>query len=556
MRLRILFVALALCVAPDAIAQSKPIYFVVDASGSMKGDNKREAEELLRGLSLPRGQQISITYFGGKPATKGSDLCVETIVPPAPTIRGTILTLTFPELGGSEDKTAISNAVGSVLRSIKGPAKLILITDGIEECSADYDAIRKRYPDAEIEVRLVGLVPNPDLQRLENKSVGEQSSGAAAQSRSAPLVNFGIQFASPPHNPNRGDLSIDWSVFHFLEKWFWLIGIVLVGGAAVKWGLDRQKMALERETTSGHLQQLRLAALVDGNEEARKKLRAAISAANSLRDKLKAQEDNSKSQSILRRFSTRTRRASLFAWQHKFGTAGLLILIALPLLSRGFEVGPFSVGRAQEAAWTALDSSFAEAFSLIAIAIVFFAASQQRRLNEAVEKFGLATEQAEWAEAQLKSDKEKSARTRYAAAITDLRKLTFSSPQQTARKPLPSRVNADEHAFRVVTEAAVALAAGTNPIGPASTAETIEAETLIIEQIVSAARPNILWPLLQKPPFARFLDAVLMKRPELSNRSEFDSWKTLASQVQPRDSWPTIRHLAQLLTNQSAAASI
>ena len=166
---RILFAALAVCIAPNAVAQNKPIYFVVDASGSMDGDNQKDAEDLLRGLSLPRDQLISISYFGSKPKIEGADLCKENIVPPVPTARGADFSPKFPELGGSNDKTAIANAIDSVLRSTNGEAKLVLITDGLEECiaGADYSAIRKRHPNIEIDVVQVGPTPNPALYLLE-----------------------------------------------------------------------------------------------------------------------------------------------------------------------------------------------------------------------------------------------------------------------------------------------------------------------------------------------------------------------------------------------------
>jgi len=523
----------------------EPVYFVVDASGSMSGDNKKEAEDLLRGFSLPRGQLISVSYFGSKPNVKGADLCKEKINPPEPTQRRPEFLPNFPELGGSEDKTAIGNAVDSVLQSVKGKAKVILITDGFEECIADYDAIRKRYPEVKIEVRQVGDRPNADLYRLEPPLVSPPSNGPSAPPPSAPLINFAIQYSAHADNqPGSRDPSINWSLFNFIEKWLWLIGIIFVGGAAVSWGFDKQTKALERETTSGNLQQLRLAALVDGNEEARKKLRSAIDAANAERSRLKSAREVAGKQTGWKRLVGWLQDAAMFARAHKVGTAGMLILLALPLLSKGFGNEYFSIGRAQEAAWAALDSSFAEAFSLIAITIVFFAASQQRRLNEAVEKFGLATEQAEWAEAQLKTDREKAARADHALAESKFRDLSFTPPAP-ARNLAKARIEADRHAARSVFDAAISFAATDPPIGPTTTVEDIETEARTLEQFLSSARPGLFWNPLQKDPFAKFLDAVLAKRTELSKREDHDDWLKLASQFPSRESWPTIRRLAQ-----------
>lgn len=167
MQLKLVLIVLALCFAQRASAQQLPILFIVDASGSMKGSNQSDAEALLQGLSLPQDQLVSVTFFGAKPETANIDLCTEALTPPEPTLRGADFRPRLPPLGGENDKTAIGNALEAVLLSREGRGKFVLITDGIEECGADFVKIRNQYPDAEIVVRQVGKTPNPALQLLE-----------------------------------------------------------------------------------------------------------------------------------------------------------------------------------------------------------------------------------------------------------------------------------------------------------------------------------------------------------------------------------------------------
>lgn len=187
MRLKLLAAVLWTCLTPCAHAQPDPVYFVVDASGSMKANNQSDAEALLRELSLPDDRPISITYFGAKPSEAGADLCTEHLEPPKATLRGADFNPHLPTLGGDGDKTAIGNALESVLRSRDGQGKFVLITDGLEECRTDYLGIRNRYPDAEINVRQVGRSPNAALELLEVAPRTNQPSAVAALPLPTPL---------------------------------------------------------------------------------------------------------------------------------------------------------------------------------------------------------------------------------------------------------------------------------------------------------------------------------------------------------------------------------
>ena len=120
-----------------------PLYFLVDASGSMLGQNQTDAELLLSALSLPKDQLVSVTFFGSEATTPGMDLCSEDLEVPTPARRGMQFSSKLPKLG---DKTAISNAIGSVLGKITEPAKFVVITDGGEECDDNFGRIRTFTP--------------------------------------------------------------------------------------------------------------------------------------------------------------------------------------------------------------------------------------------------------------------------------------------------------------------------------------------------------------------------------------------------------------------------
>jgi hypothetical protein len=241
MRFKLLFAVLAFCLAPSAFAHSKPIYFLVDASGSMQGQNKADAELLLRALSLPRGQLVSVVYFGKKPATPGTNLCFETLNISEPTPRGDDFAPELLDLGGRDDQTAITNAIDKVLEKAVRPSRLIVITDGKEACNTHFADIRQRHPDAEIEVRQVGDTPNPELQKLEERPPSK-----------LPVVSTG-----PPINIA---FSVDdsqgketaWEAANWLARYFWVLPYALLALAAWFFGssygneAQRYELAIEK----------------------------------------------------------------------------------------------------------------------------------------------------------------------------------------------------------------------------------------------------------------------------------------------------------------------
>lgn len=232
MRFRVLVAALVFWTALDAHAQApataatppKPVYFVVDASGSMQGQNREDAELLLRALSLPRDQPVSVVFFGSKPATPDTNLCFERLDVAKPIPRGQDFPPALPDLGGKDDQTAITNAIDQVLGKIDGPAKLIVITDGQERCNKNFSEIRARHPnavDVEIEVRQLGNSPNAELQKLQ---VRPSPKPAITPSPSPSKVD--VQVSLDPDRTNAWDKA-DWP-----ERYFWLLPYLLLAAAA------------------------------------------------------------------------------------------------------------------------------------------------------------------------------------------------------------------------------------------------------------------------------------------------------------------------------------
>lgn len=229
MKLKLIFAVLG-SAAPIAVAQvtppqSKPVYFLVDASGSMDGQNKKDAERYLNILAPPRGQAVSITYFGKKPGTPSANLCFEKLKVEDPRPREYQFSPQLTDLGGIDDQTAITNAIDEMLSHLegKGPAKLIVVTDGQEGCNPHFSEIWHRHPTTkiQIEVRQVGNSPNGELQRLEEGPPTEPMSKPAA-----PLINLELLADLTPPSSNA------WDTANWLARYFWLVPYLLLASAA------------------------------------------------------------------------------------------------------------------------------------------------------------------------------------------------------------------------------------------------------------------------------------------------------------------------------------
>jgi len=178
----------------------------------------------MRALSLPSAQSVSVVFFGSKPATPDTNLCFEAFDVAKPIPRGEDFPPAFPDLGGKDDQTAITNAIDQVLGKMDGPAKLIVITDGQESCNKNFSEIRARHPnaeDVEIEVRQVGNNPNAELQKLQERPLPKP---AITPIPSPNKVEVHVALDPDPTNA--------WDQAHWPERYFWLLPYMLLAVAA------------------------------------------------------------------------------------------------------------------------------------------------------------------------------------------------------------------------------------------------------------------------------------------------------------------------------------
>lgn len=254
MQLKVIIGALAIFLAPIAFAQPKPTYFLVDVSGSMKDGHRKEAEELLK---REVSSLVSITYFGGKPTSaERPGACGEgtSVSPPAPP--GAILP-PLPELGGGDGSTGIGTALRAALAAAHEDATIVLITDGKEECLADFKTIRSEYPKATIKVLQVGSNPNTPLQLLELKphqdlSAPEVSPEAPEQGDTLPKLETKEEDTGSPENSSA--LDEWWADAGWPGKYLWLLAYLPVGVAAGILGASFGKMTVTVEQAIRNLE--------------------------------------------------------------------------------------------------------------------------------------------------------------------------------------------------------------------------------------------------------------------------------------------------------------
>lgn len=257
MKLKIIVAVLAIA-APTAFAQenatpTKPTYILVDASGSMKGDNLKEAEAFLK---REVSSLVSITYFGGKADKAGPPrACGESMVASPEAPPGAILP-PIPELGGNGEKTAIGDALKSAL-SVDDQAIIVLITDGDEECLADFKAIRAEYPEAKIKVLQVGSTPNTALELLELKPQAEPAETPDEKQATAEIAPPLIPPAGTPTVTPPASVTDAWMISNWGEKYLWLIAYALVAASAYFRGSRFGKMAITYERDIEALEQYR-----------------------------------------------------------------------------------------------------------------------------------------------------------------------------------------------------------------------------------------------------------------------------------------------------------
>ncbi|WP_291075526.1 vWA domain-containing protein [Hyphomonas sp.] len=202
------------------LKDSQPVvYFLVDASGSMK-DEIPDAVRILNARSalLDARSQKSITFFGGKPDELDRAVRCDDPVEVQGPFPSTETTPQFPALGGSDDKTSIGQGLAAVLELAGPNGIVVLITDGSEECNSDFLAIRREYPKARIEVYQVGANPNAALRLLEVRPESE----AITQAVLADQLPLPVSILPGDPNPEA----------NWVARLSWILILTLAAGAA------------------------------------------------------------------------------------------------------------------------------------------------------------------------------------------------------------------------------------------------------------------------------------------------------------------------------------
>lgn len=495
---------------------SKTTYFLIDASGSMeKRQSKLDAALIAKRKELAlAGLPPAIeTRFGGN----NGGLC------------GTPVEIGRTDAGEfGKDDTQLGTALEAALIAAGDrPADIFLFTDEEQTpgCGPDICTVAERYlPKAGIFVQSIPI----DASTYDHNRISCIRS-AQHKDEKPPLLSLSVNVSNiersqssevgPPISSN--------PFAAFFEKWLWLIGLGLITFSAILWGLQSLRIALMRETHTYKLEQLQFAALVDNNEIAARKLRSEIDDINVARNAVETRKADLQAKP---KWQRRVRKLKHFFAQirwHWFGVSGLLILATLIFFPSNLSSEPFDMSRAQSQAWFALDSSFAEAFSLMGIALVFFAGSQYRRRLEAEEKNGLASDKALWADGRLKAKHRKQVTDAYDSAQKDLEELQFTPPSDQGRNAR-SKTFADKSAavdFTVAMTEAKRIASGPALDFDKVDDSEIATQTALIRQIVSAAQsgwPN--WSQIMKPPEARFIMALVNARSETIQPDFLDLW--------------------------------
>lgn len=377
-------------------------YFLIDSSGSMKGDNEAQAEIEVLSILNPIKEVtptalVSRTYF----RAENRDLCSHplTIVPPVPASESE---RQYPTRGNN-DYTQLGTALESaILAAGNGPAEIFLLSDEVQtpDCGPDVcEVARMLLPRPDIRVTPIAVGENAkSAKRLQCVVDAQVDPDADEVGRAEGDENsVGELIEDDPTEENWKQLV--WrNLLAFTQTWLWLIGVLMLTGSALALGFresDRSRIAEERTKKARELQGL----IRTGDQKAQSEL-------NSLNiDDLKAG-----------RF-----KQLLTPLNYPVGLIGLALLSALAFLPP--QIGTLYLKGAKDAAWYVFNSDFATAFAVTWIAIIFFAGGQTQRRREAKHNFELVTEIAKRTALAEQSETRKQAFAAYEYAVRGLRSL-------------------------------------------------------------------------------------------------------------------------------------
>lgn len=232
---RFLAYALMFALLSPAYAAPPPAemtYYVVDVSGSMRprdgSDPLLEARAILESEigAMTKGQWAAVAFFGlSSDGSKVGEPCSMTELSALYAFQGVESIPNFPPLGGSEINTSIGAALESILSQASDTAKVVLITDGGEECDSDFVSLRANHPYVTFDVRQVSDDPNPALDQLETLL----SAPPDLPKVEPPEVQL-VELASPVHIAATANDA--WVSAGPYERKLWLLGLLALAFSA------------------------------------------------------------------------------------------------------------------------------------------------------------------------------------------------------------------------------------------------------------------------------------------------------------------------------------
>lgn len=360
MRSFLLCVCLALFGVHSANAQ--PVYILVDRSSSISAKEGLAAKALVEEqlASLPADALVSLTYFGGN---NGGDCKAPVRIEGA--IAKSAVVIDQPP---ASDSTPIFAALqAAVPQAAANSGEVFLVTDGREGCGVNLCAavksLRASYPKVPIAFRTLGedqrdLDAHDDLGCVAAITSADVFTGTVA----VPVV----EPPKPPPPPN------------FFERWYWLGVFLLFATAAIilSFHFGHCSVLLE-ELIQGHKTPKKVVAAVDDAapatpataEVGATTAAAAADKPVSIEDQLQTHEKKS-------------------LWERWDFIVFFIASVALMLLLFGW--GEF-FEKAQAASWLVLNSEFANAFAVLELSVIGFAALEFWRYTQLKREYAVVS---------------------------------------------------------------------------------------------------------------------------------------------------------------------
>jgi hypothetical protein len=511
--MRTVIVALlsALCVFETASAQ--PLFVLVDRSSSISPAETNASKRLLDDLLKTPGEDVSITRFG---AENGGSCATPVEISPLAPRAG----LKF-DLGRASGSTPIVGALEAALpKAAEAQGRILIVTDGREGCGRNLCVARQRlaqiYPETAIELKFLGdeqadLDAQDALGCLNSPSPNDMISGSMELppqiSKAAEALDADAQIDAP--NAKGKTVADETTPF---EKWFWVLGFALIAFSAVKFGLSHAARARTIENSAKDVQSLRNSILLGEDPDAERKLRVLINQQQAEAKDYNAKDDGRK----LRKW-----------WRRPFGLLGGTMLVILAALPPEWNIFGFRLGVAQDRAWDVLNSNFATAFAVMAIALIFFAGRQYQRRTEAEHNYAIATDEAKRTAEARRTTARKLAYSAYERTRDKLTSIDFRAPWRESLSFRSTKVtDADRKNYELVQSAALKFAQGDTLDPTLSNDDEISKETRRIEALI----PKFTL-FGAKPDFGDFI-AQLLRNSALRADPNIGEWVRLRESIE------------------------